>query len=219
MKANVNTLLLTIAVMAVLFMLMPISLAETVYIHGYVKYDNTPINGVTVLLAGNFTGQRSNVTSYNGTNAGYYQFAIENGSGSGYTVTASYNGSNISYNFWVPESDADPDVSKDLNIPLAMPTPTPTPCPTATPTPRPSGELGGMVIRNDSSSFLPVSAHNPTTTLTPKPSRAPTGAPTIEPTPAPVPAAGILSNIYLWLVVALMAILAIAAALLLYLRK
>ncbi len=219
MKSNVNVLLLTIAVIAVLFLLMPISLAETVYIYGYVKYDNTPIKGVNVSLVGEFPGNRFNVTSFNGTDAGYYQFAIENGSDSEYTVTASYNGSYVSSNFSVRESDADLGIRRDLNIPLVISTPTPTPCPTATPTPRPSGELGGMVIRNDSSSFIPVSAHNPTTTPTPRPSRAPTATPTVAPTPTATPPAGIFSNIYAWLAIALVAILAMAAAVLLYLRK
>ncbi|HTX43838.1 MAG TPA: hypothetical protein VMC61_03855, partial [Methanocella sp.] len=149
----------------------------------------------------------------------YYQFAIENGSGSGYTIFTGYNGCNLTNNFWVPKSNNDVDVPKDLAIPRATPTPTPTPSPTATPTPRPSGELGGTVIRNDSSSFIPVPISSPSTAPTLKPLMPPTATPTPEPTSTPEPSASAPSNVYLWLVIALVAIVAIAAAALLYLRK
>jgi hypothetical protein len=77
-----------------------------------------------------------------------------------------------------------------------------------------------MVMRNESSSFIPM-APEFTVTPVPRPSVTPTPAPSIVPTPTstPTPTPGLLSSAYVWLAMALIAILIIAAAVLWYIRK
>jgi hypothetical protein len=213
-----RALWITICVLAIILLLVVDASAQSTYkIYGYVRVDGNLTNGVTVRLSGEgIPGQPTFDTVNDGSGtAGYYEFIV-NGSttGKGLSVSASHDNRSGSYSFIMLSED------KLANLSLSVsPTPTPSPTPEPTPTPMPSGELGGMVIRNDSSSFIPASAHNPSTTPTPKPSGTPTAAPTVEPTLTPAPPAGILSNVYLWLVIALVAILAIAAAILLYLKK
>jgi hypothetical protein len=210
MKAK--ALLIVINVMVVIFLFMLPSAAQTVYVYGYVSYDHVPVNGAVVSLSNEASGQ--NVTQNKDGQPGYYEFFVDNGSK--IVVTASY-GNHSSFKSYFVNVD---EVRIDLDISAATPTPTPTPIPS--PTPRPSQEPGGMVIRNESSSFMPMAPQN-TVTPVPWPSISPTPAPTIAPTPTPTPtptpAPGLLSNIYIWLGIALIAILAIAAAILIYLRK
>jgi hypothetical protein len=218
MGMKVQQLILTVGAIAVIFLLVPASTMQTsmAHVHGFVKIGNKGTNNVTVELVSynndNAPDQVTVTSNDSSNNPGYYYFDISNGSGKTYVLYASYDKYQVSYGFTASGMDLS---MPDMIITVA----TPTPIPTSTPTPRPSGEIGGMVIRNDSSSFLPVSAHNPTMTPTPKPSWAPTAAPTMEPTPTSAPAAGILSNVSLCLAIALVAILAIAAATLLFLRK
>jgi hypothetical protein len=190
-------------------------------VYGYVSVKGVPANGITVILWGQASGQQAAVTSNNlsNNNTGYYEFVIENGSG-GFTVSATDDDGNTDLKSFILALGS--IVQKDLDL-RATPTPTPTPVPTATPTPRPSHEPGGMVVRNDSSSFTPIAANGPTTTPIPTTPRTPTATPNTPPaptpTPTPVPAAGIFSSVYIWLIMALVAIMAIAAATLLYRKK
>jgi hypothetical protein len=206
-----RTILLTIGVIIAIVLLAAGSTAQsTSTIYGYVSYGGVPTNGVTVTLAGEHSAQT--VTADKDGHPGYYDFTVV--SGANYVVSAAYRNGTAMHGYVVSA----PEVRIDLDIPL----PTPTPLPSLTVTPRPSHEPGGMVVRNDSSSFIPMSTNGITITPVPKPSRMPTAPPTITPIPAtPTPTAvpGILSNVYVWLVIALVAILAIAAAALLFLRK
>ncbi len=210
-----RALWITIGVLAIIFLLVADASAQstTYKIYGYVRVDGNLMNGVTVRLSGEGIHATFDTINSGGT-AGYYEFIV-NGStiGKGLTVSANYNNRSGYYGFFMQNDDKHADLSL-----TASPTPTPAPTPEPTPTPRPSGDLGGLVTRNDSL-FVPVPVSNLVATPTPKPSREPTAAPTSEPTPTPAPAAGPLSNIYVWLVVALLAILIIAAAILIYLRK
>jgi uncharacterized membrane protein len=174
-------------------------------IYGYVSYGGVPVSGAIVTLAGPDSGQTT--TGENG----YYEFSVNPGN---YIVTAAFSGHTSSRTYVVNSAE----VRVDIDISTATPTPTPTPTPTATPTP--SHEPGGMVMRNESSSFIPM-APEFTVTPVPRPSVTPTPAPTIlpTPTPTPTPTPGLLSNIYIWLAIALVAILIIAAAALWYIRK
>ncbi len=207
---------ITVGVLVVISMLAVQGYSQSTYkIYGYVRVDGNLTNGVMVKLSGEgIVEQPASVTTTHGSTDGYFEFSVTNGSvGKGLSVSASHNNRSGSYSFIMPGED------KLANLDLvASPTPTPTPTPAPTPTPKPSGQIGGMVIRNDSSSFIPVSAHTPSTTPTPKPPRAPTAEPTEVPTPTPAPSAGLFSNIYLWMVIAIVAILAIVAAILLCIK-
>ncbi len=174
-------------------------------IYGYVNYGSVPVSGATVTLAGPDSGQVTTAEN------GYYEFSVGPGN---YIVTAAYSGHSASRTYVVNSAE----VRIDIDISTTTPTPTPTPTPTATP--MPSHEPGGMVIRNESSSFIPM-APEFTVTPVPRPSATPTPTPTVAPTPTPTPTPtpGLLSNIYVWLAVALIAILIIAAAVLWYIRK
>jgi len=201
--------LLTLCVLAALLLTAACATAQsTSKIYGYVSYGGTAVNGAVVTLAGPDSGQYTTVDKDG--HAGYYEFNVAQGN---YVVTATYNGHSASYLKVVSG-----DVQIDLDISTATPTPTAGPSPT--PTPRPSHEPGGLVTRNDSSSFMPM-APDFTVTPAPKPSINPTPTPTPapKPTPASTPAPGLLSNVDVWLIIALVAILAIAAATLLYLRR
>jgi hypothetical protein len=203
--------LLTMGVLIAITLLAAGSTAQsTSKIYGYVSYGGVPTNGIPVTLAGEHSAQT--VTADMDGHPGYYEFTVD--SGANYMVSAAYRNGTAAHGYVVSA----PEVRIDLDIPL----PTPTPVPSLTATPRPSHEPGGMVVRNDSSSFIPMSANGVTITPVPKPSRMPTAPPTITPIPAtPTPTAtpGIPSNVYLWLVIALVAVVAIATATLLYLRK
>ncbi len=211
--------LLIVGVMAVIGLLMPSAFMQTtVHVHGYVKVGGTRMNDVNlhIVRQTNPPSEQFN-TTHNDTsgNPGFYEFYISNGS---YTIYASSGQNNGSYNFLASVADF-----SATEIIIAVPTPTPTPSTTVTPTPRPDGELGGMVVRNDSSTFTPMSANAFTVTPVPRPSRMPPPPGTITliltPMPTPTPTPGILSNIYVWLVIGAAAVLAIAAATLLYLRR
>lgn len=178
---------------------------STSRVYGYVSYGGVPAAGATVTLAGPDSGQATTAEN------GYYEFIVGPGN---YIVMAAYSGHSASRTYVVSSAEA----RIDIDISTATPTPTPTPTPTATPTP--SHEPGGMVVRNESSSFIPM-APEFTVTPVPRPPATPTPTPTIVPTPTPTPTPmpGLLSNIYIWLVVAFITILIIAAATLLYLKK
>lgn len=184
---------------------------STSKIYGYVTYGGTAVNGAVVTLGGQGSGQVT--TADNAGHAGYYEFNLGAGN---YVVTATYNGHSAWHAYTLAGNDA------QLNLDISSATPTPTPGPSPTPTPRPSHEPGGLVYRNDSSSFLPM-AVDYTVTPMPKPTIVLTPTPTIvpTPTPTPTPAPGLLSNGYVLLVIAIIAILVIVAAALaiIYLRK
>ncbi|WP_128860062.1 carboxypeptidase-like regulatory domain-containing protein [Methanocella paludicola] len=196
----------TVCMIAVLLLTSAGSTAQaTCKIYGYVSYGGVPAGGATVTLAGPDSGQATTAEN------GYYEFVVTPGN---YIVTAAYSGHSASRTYVVNGAE----VRIDIDISTATPTPTPTPTPTVTPTP--SHDPGGMVIRNESSSFIPM-APEFTVTPVPRPSSTPTPTPTIAPTPTPTPTPvhGLLSNLYIWLVIAMIAILIIAAAALIYLRK
>ena len=215
---NGRTLLLTVgAIMAILLLIPVMTMAQTTWIYGYVKYGGNYTNGIEVALSGQSINQ-INYTYSNNSGNGYYQFLIDNGSiGSSFTVTASYKDSTTSWPFLLAEN---PYKVSDISITV----PSPTPTITVTPTPRPSTLTGGMVTQVNQSSFVPVSPVVLSATPLPAwtPTAAPTFYPTLTPTPIPTPSAGPFSNISLWLagmVVAIIVVVVAAALVLIYIRR
>lgn len=201
---------LILCMIAALLLTAAVSTAQTTSrIYGYVSYGGVPVNGASVTLAGPDSGQ--NTTVDKDGHAGYYEFNVNQGN---YIVTAAYSGHSASRAYALSVAEA------QVNLDISTATPTPTPEPSQTPTPRPSHDPGGLVIRNESSSFLPM-APDYTVTPVPRPSSTPTPGPTIAPTPTPTPtpSPGLLSSVYIRIVLALAAVVAIAAAALLYLRR
>ena len=220
---NGRSLLLTVGVMAVIFLLVPLSTAQAAssVIYGYVSVGGVSINGITVTLvdmSGKSADQHNVTSNDNSGNHGYYSFIVN---GSEYTLSAVYNGYSDSHTIIVSSGT---NIAIDLSIPTSTPTPIPTVTITATPTPRPLNDIGGMVTSTNQTSYIPMEASNPSPT--PIPMWTPTPAPSIHPSvtlaPTTVPSSGIFSNISLWLigtVVAIIAIIAVAAVVLVYIRR
>ena len=157
-------------------------------ISGYVIYNGSGVNGVTVTLSGTPSG--SMVTQTNNHAVGYYQFSVIKGNT--YTLSASYKGnmasstltansSTVSVNLDIintssggspgngnpnsgdnvvnPGSIGSNGLNHATATPTSTPTPTPTPAPTTTPT------------------------------ATPAPTSMPTSVPTLTPTGVPTPTA------------------------------
>jgi hypothetical protein len=157
-------------------------------ISGYVIYNGSGVNGITVTLSGTPSG--NTVTQSNGQAAGYYEFSVVKGST--YTLSASYKGNTASSTLTANSSTESVNLdiintgsgsggnssnpgsgsnvvnpgsigSNGLNHVTATPTPTPTP------TPAPSTA--------------------PNQTATPIPTSMPTAVPTLAPTVIPTPTA------------------------------
>lgn len=220
---NGRTLLLTVGAITAILLLVPVmTMAQTIWIYGYVKVGSNYTNGVTVTLSS--LSPPINMINYtypNNSRNGYYQFLIDNGStGKSFTVTASYYDTTYPWAFILPQN---PYQVTDISIPATALSPSPTVTPTSTP--RPSVLTGGMVTDVSQTSFEPASVN---LVPTPLPVWTPTAAPSLYPTitpvttPSPVHSTGLFSNISLWLICTVIAIIVMvvaAVAVLLYIRR
>jgi len=222
---NGRSLLLTVCALSAILLLAPtITTAQTIWLYGQVKVGSNYTDGILVTLAGgSVAGSPTNYTYENVTGHGYYQFLIPNGSSGNYVVSANYYNTTYSKSL-VLNSGTVVGHFSDISIPATAPTAIPSPTIIATPTPRPLNDIGGMVTRTNQTSYIPMSATNPSSTPLPMwtPTAAPSIYPSVTPTPTPVPSSGIFSNIRLWLmgtVAAIIVIIVAAAAVLLYIRR